>query len=96
MNRGDKFNVAGYDVTASIQVVHGSGNPEEGEILVLNNNSTHYLVAAREPGKPYAYLVLSYRYDDAGGELDEAEYEEVAKLAYEAALDHAVELAKSR
>lgn len=56
MNVGERFAVAGYDLVASAQCCHGGGPPDTGEFIVLNNNSTHYLVARRVPGEPSAVL----------------------------------------
>ena len=57
---GDLFSQAGYDVVARMEGHNG------GRVLVLNNNSTHYLVAIdyddREAG--LVKLVASFKYGD--------------------------------
>lgn len=42
MKRGDKFSIAGYDVQAKVTSMSGLC-----EIVLMHNNSTHYLVATR-------------------------------------------------
>lgn len=58
---GETFSTSGYDVVASAQH-HETG----AAIVVLNNNSTHYLVAERpvEPGDDTARLLGSFAYRD--------------------------------
>ena len=41
--KGDRFEMRGYDVVARAMYTM-----EAGEVVVLNNNSTHYLVASRD------------------------------------------------
>lgn len=70
MEHGDTFRTDGYDVVAHAQVCEGGG--PVGEVVVLNNNSTHYLVGVRMgDGDELATLVGAYAY----GEFDvEAAY----------------------
>lgn len=70
---------------ALVTCVHGGGAPDTQETLVLNNNSTHYLVAHREANAPSAVLYESFTYCAADGD---------AERAYIHALHMAVNLAK--
>jgi len=82
------FDVTGYDIVATmLYAEHG------GEVLVLCNNSSHYLVAVR-PGdaEPTAQYERSFRYQSAfdTGRLPSAE------RAYCNALRYAVDIACRR
>ena len=70
MKSGDMFRVTGYDIYARLSKWDG------GEVLVLNNNSSHFLLAVR-PGDAddEAMFVSSRRYGaDDGPESPLTQY----------------------
>lgn len=86
MNPGRTYPVAGYDVIATMPTVYGGGAPWTSYVVVLNNNSSHYLVFFKEKLEDsFGMFVESFEYDDG---IDEPEY------AYIRALSLAVKLAK--
>lgn len=59
MNAGDMFRVKGYDVLATANYAETGG-----QVIVLNNNSTHYLVAVRpNSDEEQAQFESSFSYD---------------------------------
>ena len=88
MRQGERFAVEGYDIVAAMQAAEGGGSPDTGEAIVLNNNSTHYLVACREPSEPSAIFLESYAYHG----LDEghiyAAYVQALAAAFKFAVSH--------
>lgn len=61
MNSGDMFDVREYDLYATI-VKFDDGDEFDVEIVVLNNNSDHFLVAERKRSDDVAQLVASFAY----------------------------------
>lgn len=64
MQKGDALNIPDYELVATAQVVEGGGPPYRGEVVVVHNHSTHYLVAWREPGANRAYVEQWFRYGE--------------------------------
>lgn len=90
MIRGQAFEVKAYELVASAQACEGGGPPQSQEVILVHNNSSHYILAEREPGRPIAYFIESEYYntdrytdDDTG-------------LAYARMLTRMVALALSR
>ncbi len=86
MSNGERFAVAGYDLLAVAFSARGGGPPETDEFIVLNNNSTHFLVARREHNAPSAILVESYRYGVSDSESEPKDEEEDCAEKYSRAL----------
>lgn len=80
---GDTFNLSGYDEVARLSAAIGGGGPEV-QIVVVHNNSTHYLVAEVPVGATGpAEMLASFYY---GG----AEDENGVRIIYAQALARAV------
>lgn len=89
MTRGDQVLVAGYDIVARASYA----DPESiGEAIVLNNNSSHFLVAVRMgDADDYATVEDWFIYGDKPGSIELA-----TRLAYIHALDAMAQIARSR
>lgn len=92
MEVGEKFDIDGYVVSAKIGY-----NSDMGEVLVVHNESSHFLVATRdirdgEPD-PLSTFVESFRYD-AGHKS--AEDDDEVTFQYGRALRKAVQIALQR
>lgn len=84
--RDNIYPMVGYDVIATMQVAEGGGAPWREHVVILNSNSTHYLMFWMEKlADPMGVFIKSFPYSDYGG---------VAERAYLAALALAVELVK--
>jgi hypothetical protein len=93
MNIGDLFNITGYDIVATAACDHG-------QVLVLNNNSSHYLVAESDCAgedlaadgmhtvqrHPQARLVGSWQYGGPGADDAQWCYRRALQQMTEAAL----------
>lgn len=78
MRPGDQFHTHGYDLVASAQYA-----VEPGEAVVLNNNSTHYLVAVRmHDADELATLVESFMYNAGEHSARRAYREAVMRMAH--------------
>jgi hypothetical protein len=83
---GDIFSSSGYDVVAHANVLEGGGAPRRGDVAILNNNSTHYLVVWRDSSHDVeCELVRSFKYES----------DEDLQAAYAAALALMLTLALS-
>jgi hypothetical protein len=66
MVAGTRFSSAGYDQSAHAGVNEGGGDPMRGDVVVLCNNSDHFLVCWREsPTSLEVELVRAFRYDES-------------------------------
>jgi hypothetical protein len=90
MNINDTFDIKGYELVASAGIAHGGGNPHETVVIVLCNNSSHYLVAIGNDSEPWdarrVRLLASFNYAEHADEID-VQQEYVAalrRMVYEA------------
>lgn len=59
---GDEFLTKGYDLVASAKYAEGGGGPF-GEVILLSNNSSHFLLAVRQgDADDLAQLERTYPY----------------------------------
>lgn len=92
MYRGERFITDGYDIQARIKVAHGGGNALHDEVLVLGNNSSHFLIAwnlgspAHGDGTSWGSFIISFSYADVPDEAG-------VVVTYAAALGFAVQTA---
>lgn len=98
MKKGNRFAIAGYDLLAFAQVASGGGPPDQAEVVLLSNNSTHFIVAFRERGAAVATFITSHRY---AGDMSlvihrfaDEDDEQFTARQYRIALGHMVQLAK--
>lgn len=87
MTRSEQLTVDGYDIVALAQARSGGGAPDTQEWIVLNNNSTHFIVCHREPGADTATAYDDFRYGPSDAESEVA-YEQALKLMVRQALRH--------
>ena len=87
MTQGDRLEVEGYDLMASAQTIEGMMYGVD-EILLLSNNSSHFILAGRSIGDFMATFIESVDYHKAT--------EEEINVHYKYALCKMVELALRR
>jgi hypothetical protein len=87
MNINDTFEIKGYELVARAGIAHGGGNPSETTVMVLCNNSSHYLVAIGDSADARRMrLLASFNYAEHADEID-VQQEYVAalrRMVYEA------------
>ena len=85
LRKNQMFNMVGYDIMATLDAMDGS------KVVVLNNNSTHFLVAEQAQDD----FELSTRLNSMGRFEESVRYNEEKQVApaYREALNIAVRLA---
>lgn len=77
MEQGDQFSIKGYEFLACATVTTGGGPSTQNVVVLLGNNSSHFLLAWQEThGDDHAYFICSFEYTGLSEEDTEFLYRE--------------------